>query len=61
MVKRLDCFWTQSYRGHYIHGCNEDGKERISWSDSVTHKSTPAKSLHSAKCLITRHINKEKK
>lgn len=55
------CSWTQEYKpGYYIQGTNQTGKEEIEVLYSPTgfgyEWKRQAKSLHSAKILITMHI-----
>lgn len=54
-----DTFWTQFYKGHYIHGHHDRsiGKEVIQiqiMKEDGDFTLYDAKSLHSAKCKITR-------
>lgn len=57
-------FWGRSYKGHYIHGhVDEAGrsviKAQLMQADGgfAIHS---AKSIHAAKCIITRHIRGSK-
>ena len=51
-----DCFWTNSYRGHYIHGCSDrkSGREIITTS---VHGTREFKSYLAAQVAITKFVN----
>lgn len=60
-----DTCWTRAYKGHYIHGhYDRDRKQRVIEVQMMNEDGSftlhQTKSLHSAKCLITRMV-KEKK
>lgn len=59
-MSRTDTFWTLPYKGHFIRGKFVDGEEVIEAclyiadpSGSFTHRQV--KSIHAAKCRITRY------
>ena len=58
-----DTFWTQEYKGHWIHGhCDRDLKQEIIRIQCPNGVNYPAKSLHSAKYKISAFLrgNREK-
>lgn len=53
-----DCFLTQSYRGGYIHSCENrtTGKTEVKVQLRDGEKAVPAKSILAAKRLISRSL-----
>lgn len=56
-------FHAIAYKNNWIQISNFDGKEtfQIVMRNGRTLKYYPAKSLHSAKCLITCHLNRKER
>ena len=53
----LDCFWSYEYKkNQIIHHKARNGVSEYEWFNRDTWKTTPAKSEHSAKILITKHL-----
>ena len=49
-------FWTQSYKGHWIHGKVENGQDVIQWMPEDTRVCYRVKSIRAAKAAITKYV-----